>query len=985
MVRQRSAKPLFSGSNPLAASKSPYCPRVVEDQGRKDCVYDDDVFNYTRKGLCGLVLLFSAPLLRGATTQKLTGFQLSPARLRTALSGANLTAEVQLQSGGMGLVSGYVSLVSPSGRQEVTGILNAIPVAGSPQSGSFRTSMIVPQYAEEGTWQVNVIAWRDSLGNLSIVGGKELVAAGYNTWVNVESVSDSTPPTVLRMTVPATVLIPVEAPPSVLVEFSAADDRSGLSRGWVMLQSPSGRQYATESFGPTSLSGTSLNGIYRFPVTLPAPTETGAWRIFSLSVTDAAGNSRAYGAAELQTLGAPSSITASGTRDTTPPRLVSIQLTPTEGSSALSAELFQVRLRITDDLSGFAGGTLVTASVLGSQRVSTAIAALPSSGTLKDGEFRTVIVVPQKSQTGTWQVVSITLRDVAGNSGTLQNADLQAVAGSRSFTLEGGTLARFDPSPAVVTATIDPLRMTNDTRIALSSDYYSKIRARVMPGPSWVTVNPPDQLCEASCHVYLHWRPERMVSGIQSGFVQFSAYESYIDSRIPIIITSCPHTPYRVDPTEIRFDYSPGATLPPAQTVRLSGGENWPYSLFSSTISPWVSITPKHGTSPSTLQVAVNPEGLVPGDYTARAEVSLDSPCSGGATLSVRLKVHPQPQVWSDVSGPELQYVAGRQSAVTDTITIRSEQPAAVSITTNGNPWLQAEPAAGITPLRVRLRIEPGGLTLGRHDEQLTVRTPEASQTLFALPVRVEIGQQELPKLTPNGAVSAASFLPAAVPGSWISVFGSQFTSGSKPGRTWTGGEIIGGVLPTQLDGTGVRIDGKPAAISYVSSGQLNVQVPDSDRVGSVPIEVFSAAGTTQGVLELLQIGPALLVHSQPAGTKFVAAIYPDGTPVGDARVVSTARPAQPGETVLLYGTGFGRCEPHQPAGHLVTPSPLASPFLVRIGGQTATASFGGIVAPGLYQFNVVIPPLPAGDHAVEIEIAGLKTQEKTVMTVGGR
>jgi uncharacterized protein (TIGR03437 family) len=937
------------------------------------------------KGLCGLLLLLSAPLLRGGTVEKLTGFQISPARLRTVSSGANVTAEVQLQSGGTGLVSGYVSLVSSSGRQEVTGVLNPIPIAGLPQSGSFRSSMMLPQYAEEGTWQVSAVGWRDSLGTLSIVSGKELAAAGYNTWVTVESASDITPPAVLRMTVPATVLIPIEAAPSVLVEFSSTDDRSGLSRGWVMLQSPSGRQYATESFGPTSLGGTPLNGVYRFNVTLPVPTETGAWRIFSLSLTDAAGNSRVYGATELQTLGAPSAITTSSTRDTSPPRLVSIQLTPTEGSSSLSAELFQVRLRITDDISGFASGTLEAASVLGAQRVTATIVVVPSPGTLKDGEFRAVIAVPRKSQTGAWQVASVTLRDVAGNSATIQNADLQAVAGSRSFNVDGGILASYDPSPAVVTATIDPLRALETQRVTLSSHYYTKFPVRVMPGPSWVTLNPPSQMCEGSCSMYLRWLPELMVTGVQSGLVPLSVDGSHIDSRIPIVVTSCPRTPYRVDPAEIRFDYFPGLALPAAQTVRLSGGENWPYSLFSTTVSPWVSITPKRGTSPSALQIAVNPQGLVSGDYTAKVAFNPDAPCSGAAALSVRLTVHPQPQVWSDVSASELQYVTGRQSALTDTITIRSEKPAAVSITTNGNPWLQAEPAAGITPLRVRLRIEPGGLTLGRHDEQLTIRTPEASQTLFALPLRVEVSQQGLPSLTPNGAVNAASFLPAAVPGSWISVFGSQFTDSSRPGRTWTSGEIIGGVLPTQLDGTGVRIAGKAAAISYLSSGQLNIQVPDVERLGSVPIEVFSAAGTTQGVLELLPIGPALFVHSLPGGPKFAAAIYPDGTPVGDARIVSSARPAQPGETVLLYGTGFGRCEPHQPAGHLVTPSPLASPFLVRIGGQTATASFGGIVAPGLYQFNVVIPPLPAGDHAVEIEIAGLKTQEKTVITVGGR
>jgi uncharacterized protein (TIGR03437 family) len=59
----------------------------------------------------------------------------------------------------------------------------------------------------------------------------------------------------------------------------------------------------------------------------------------------------------------------------------------------------------------------------------------------------------------------------------------------------------------------------------------------------------------------------------------------------------------------------------------------------------------------------------------------------------------------------------------------------------------------------------------------------------------------------------------------------------------------------------------------------------------------------------------------------------------------------------------------------MVEPAPLAAPFTVRLGELEAVAEFGGIVAAGLYQFNVRVPQLPGGDHLVWVEVAGEHTQ----------
>jgi uncharacterized protein (TIGR03437 family) len=66
----------------------------------------------------------------------------------------------------------------------------------------------------------------------------------------------------------------------------------------------------------------------------------------------------------------------------------------------------------------------------------------------------------------------------------------------------------------------------------------------------------------------------------------------------------------------------------------------------------------------------------------------------------------------------------------------------------------------------------------------------------------------------------------------------------------------------------------------------------------------------------------------------------------------------------------------------LISPASLAGQVTVKIGGIVANTQFAGIVTPGLYQFNVVIPNVPNGDNGVSMEINGTSTQPNVFMTI---
>lgn len=219
--------------------------------------------------------------------------------------------------------------------------------------------------------------------------------------------------------------------------------------------------------------------------------------------------------------------------------------------------------------------------------------------------------------------------------------------------------------------------------------------------------------------------------------------------------------------------------------------------------------------------------------------------------------------------------------------------------------------------------------------------------------------------LTENGIVNGAGYQPGITPGAWLSIFGDNLASTSRPWNPQS--EIASGKLPTSLDGVSVTINGKASPIYYISPNQINIQAPSDDTTGPVQVVVTNSNGTSNAVTATIQtILPGFFLTSG----YYVAAARPDGSLVGPTS------PAKPGETITLYGTGFGPTSPRVNAGEVFEgAAPLSNAVTLRIGTAIADVRFAGLSAAGLYQFNLVVPNLPDGDQDVFATIAGVRTQ----------
>ncbi len=254
---------------------------------------------------------------------------------------------------------------------------------------------------------------------------------------------------------------------------------------------------------------------------------------------------------------------------------------------------------------------------------------------------------------------------------------------------------------------------------------------------------------------------------------------------------------------------------------------------------------------------------------------------------------------------------------------------------------------------------------------------------MFLLAAVPLLGQA--PVISANGVVNGASFRPGISSGSFLSISGANLAATT---RTWRDSDFSGNKLPLSLDGVSVKVNGRSAAIAYISPRQINALAPADTALGTVQVTVTTPAGTSAPVATTLQTYSPAFFLFEPENRKYVAAVYPDGVYVGKDGVFGggvRSVPAAPRSIILVYGTGFGPTAPPAPADEIIrSAAPLANPssLTIRIGGVSANVQFAGISGAGLYQFNVEVPDVPDGDQAIVAEISGLATQPNVFITL---
>jgi uncharacterized protein (TIGR03437 family) len=245
-------------------------------------------------------------------------------------------------------------------------------------------------------------------------------------------------------------------------------------------------------------------------------------------------------------------------------------------------------------------------------------------------------------------------------------------------------------------------------------------------------------------------------------------------------------------------------------------------------------------------------------------------------------------------------------------------------------------------------------------------------------------------------SVNTAGSPPSAgiAQNTWIEIHGTNLVPATTAasGVTWSNAPDFGqGRMPTQLNGTGVTVNGKSAYIYFSCSAatdpscatdQINVLTPLDSTTGSVPIVVTSGSNSSAPFTATMNtIVPSFLLFSSQG---YIAATHANFTLIGPVTLYPGAStPAAPSETIVAYAVGFGLPSTALTPGSSTQTGSLPVLPVCRIGGNPAAVGFAGLISPGLYQLNITVPSSAAtGDDPILCTYDGSATPSGDLLTV---
>ena len=285
---------------------------------------------------------------------------------------------------------------------------------------------------------------------------------------------------------------------------------------------------------------------------------------------------------------------------------------------------------------------------------------------------------------------------------------------------------------------------------------------------------------------------------------------------------------------------------------------------------------------------------------------------------------------------------------------------------------------------------------------QITARSGSLTAVVFSLTASATTLPPVVGPLPPvisrGGVIGVGVSVPAVTtisPRGIITIFGQNLLEPGQTGRRVNfDTEAPGGVLPTRLLGVCVEIGGVRAFMLDAFSTQLNVVVP-------------AIAGSTAAVRVFRRCDQADSVASEPE-TVPVTAVAPeflysrlnlDGrNPVAAVNAVSGAligpanlpgfTPAQPGDILTIYATGFGVTSPAiAPGGTSAGIASVTANVRVRIGtvnlAPTDILYVGASPSLLIYQVNLRVPAgLPDGNLPMQIFLNDIASPANAYLTI---
>jgi uncharacterized protein (TIGR03437 family) len=193
--------------------------------------------------------------------------------------------------------------------------------------------------------------------------------------------------------------------------------------------------------------------------------------------------------------------------------------------------------------------------------------------------------------------------------------------------------------------------------------------------------------------------------------------------------------------------------------------------------------------------------------------------------------------------------------------------------------------------------------------------------------------------------VNAADLSQPVAPGGLISVFGRDLSPVNVATR-----EVP---LPTALGESCLNVNGVPIPMLFVSSQQINAQLPFTLE-GNATMILRTPGGVSDNLNFRILTAAATVFRTS-------ALDVPTIFRAKNGELVTLSNPVHPEDNLIIYATGLGRTSPALEAGVPAPADPLPVALIepeITLGGVALPIHFAGL-APGeigVYQINAAVP-----------------------------
>ncbi len=263
-------------------------------------------------GLGAAFDVFEGPDTQGP---QLTGYTLTPTSLDTNAAAGSVRFSIDATDDLSGVEDAAVlirlpdsgpPLCFPCGHRGPSRL-----ASGTIYDGVWNEDLPLPRYAKPGAYKASALVLYDRAGNRTDYSREELEDLGFPVGFTQTGAGDTELPEVVDFWMTPETLQTSGGKQAIQFFIHVKDDLSGLGETAdsvfeelrVDMQPPHASDWWYTDGGMTQVSGTALDGVWRFDRLLPPDAETGTWTIPAIAAIDHAGNMTLLREDELQATG----------------------------------------------------------------------------------------------------------------------------------------------------------------------------------------------------------------------------------------------------------------------------------------------------------------------------------------------------------------------------------------------------------------------------------------------------------------------------------------------------------------------------------------------------------------------------------------------------------------------------------------------------------------------------------------------------------